>query len=278
MSINDPNFWAAMLGGGIIGAAISAITTIFFGPRWVERSRMRRFHSEKIENDALKPWLAKFDDYSKVSGEYSIEGNLFVPYSPKDPEDLPLFLAAKSHLRSGYSEILESWEQLKEATFNHNHRVAEFLNDVGKLFVESTKLPNYNRKMYGKAPEEFIVSENLANSIYEFLSYENVTGRDYFSRKPHIEDLVEGDKHFCVLRPHENLAARSLDKLKIKSIQELFISVLNSNEKKESMKQIMEEEQKNLPIKRKDFEGKLTELIRSIELGNNLRGKCKDCP
>ena len=88
MSMFDLNFWAAMLGGGIIGALIGAVATIFFGPRWVEKLRMRRFHAEKIEEVVLKPWLANYDkDYCKVSGEYSVKTMSFVPFMPKDPQD-----------------------------------------------------------------------------------------------------------------------------------------------------------------------------------------------
>ena len=58
----------------------------------------------------------------------------------------------------------------------------------------------------------------------------------------------------------------------------ILLDLLNSQKYRERVQQLLTEEERNLPTKRADFESKMKDLIRSIELGNILKGKCKDCP
>lgn len=113
MGIEDPNFWAAMLGGGIIGAIMSSLTTIFFGERRVEKLRSRREHSSKLMNDVLKPWLSKCSDHCKIGAVYSREVDRLVARKPEDPIDLSFFEFAKSHLNSKYPVIINERNNIK---------------------------------------------------------------------------------------------------------------------------------------------------------------------
>ena len=63
-------FLGAILGGGVIGAIISSLATIFFGERRVETMRRRREHSIKLNDVVLKPWLSKCQDYCKIGAIY----------------------------------------------------------------------------------------------------------------------------------------------------------------------------------------------------------------
>ena len=109
MGIEDPYFWVSMLGGGIVGAVISALATVFFGERWTERQRLRREHSLKLMNEVLKPWLAKVrEEYCKTDAEYSHELDKIVGVESKDPTNLEFFDVTKNHLETKYSSLLKA--------------------------------------------------------------------------------------------------------------------------------------------------------------------------
>jgi len=126
-------FLGAILGGGIIGAIISSLATVFFGERRVETLRRRRDHSIKLNDGVLKPWISKLQDYCK-SGRaiYNHEVTRIVENKPKDPTDSEFFTEAKSHLESNYPAVLKSWEELKQATLSHNEKIATVLEETRK--------------------------------------------------------------------------------------------------------------------------------------------------
>jgi len=47
---------------------------------------------------------------------------------------------------------------------------------------------------------------------------------------------------------------------------------------KKEEKHLTKRRNENYKIKREDFEAKIKDVIKSIELGNVLKGKCRFCP
>ena len=147
-------FLSAILGGGIIGAIISSLVTIFFGERRVETLRRRREHSIRLNDDVLKPWLSKLQDYCKVGATYDHKATRMVKIEPKDPTDLEFFNEVKNHLESNYPTILKSWEELKDITLSHNGKIAIVLEEVRKSIVDNLGMPCYYWRQYGEGPPE----------------------------------------------------------------------------------------------------------------------------
>lgn len=279
MSWPDPNFWVSLLGGGLIGAIISAAATIFFGPRWVEKLKLRREHSMKLKDEVLKPWLDKYGEYCKISGEYSIDAKKILPYNPRDPDDLGFFKFASEHIRLKYLEIWRSWEDLKDSTFKHNLSVAEFLNDLNVNLTKGTSLQQYHSHARGKMPDEYILAEGLSDSIYRMIEYELVTGHKYPFKGAKIYSVIESDRPYYELRPwNDQVGLRTRDMHEAETMRGLFSELASSVDNEEKVKRLVEAEKKTLPVKRERFEQGLKELIGFIELGNCIKGKCKYCP
>lgn len=148
------NFLGAILGGGIIGAIISSLATIFFGERRVETLRRRREHSIKLNDGVLKSWLNKFPDYCKIGAMYDHKAARMVEIEPKDPTDLEFFNEVKDHLESNYLSILKSWEELKHITLSHNGKIAMVLEEVRRSIVDNLGMPCYYWRQYGEGPPE----------------------------------------------------------------------------------------------------------------------------
>src|SRR3990170_184069 len=100
LSLGDSSFWAAVLGGGIIGAIISSLATFFFGERWAEKSRLKREHSVRLVAETLKPWMSQYKRRCVVGAVYSRSDDRLIGHKPEDPVDLPFFDSAKAHLES----------------------------------------------------------------------------------------------------------------------------------------------------------------------------------
>jgi hypothetical protein len=277
MSFGDPNFWASMLGGGIISAVISALISIFFGERWIEKARMRREHSLKLNKEVFEPWLEKYKEYSKVDVVYSVDNGVLVAFTPQDPE-LEFFNAAKSHLNSKYPHILKDWEDLKTLTYEHNKLIAKFSDDIKALLENSTKLPHYYTKSRGKAPDEYISHENIFKMIYQAISDKIRTGYES-STYERITPTQERKEFFYVLTDQRgNCLVKSRNENEAKDVLFLTKQIIESPEHNQRIECLLEMENKTLQTKRESFENKMKELIASIELGKSLEGKCKFCP
>ena len=272
------NFIGAILGGGIIGAIISALATIFFGERRVETLRRRRDHSIKLNDAVLKPWLSKVEEYCKIEAMYSQNNNRMMGVEPKNPTDLEFFDVAIKHLETKYPNILEAWEELKRATSKHNEKLAIVLEEIRSSIIRELKMHCYYYSLGAKEPEEHIKPDKIAQQIYQEIESRAQYKRKWFRGKPRVTPVIISGEKFFRLEWVNNILIRSRDEKKVES------SIPFINQLMETPKFIKEE--KNLTkrkdevskIEREDFEAKIKDVIESIDLGNNLKGKCRFCP
>jgi hypothetical protein len=183
MSWNDPSFWAALLGGGIISAIISSLVSLLiafrFCLRHVEKERMKREHSMRLMTEGLIPWRDGRGQSCKVGFQYSPETDRIEGMAPEDPKSMVLFGAVKAHLTSAHSEILKAWEDYKLTVLQHNQNVAEFLEGIRKQIASSAELPQYHHLLRQNEPDEYIISVSIAEEIFRWLRYESTSGKDY---------------------------------------------------------------------------------------------------
>jgi hypothetical protein len=273
--IDDPSFWAAMLGGGIVGAVISALATIFFGERRVETLRLRREHSRILLDGTLKPWLDKYKQICMIGAEYSSDPDTLVAHEPQE-SSLKFFDDIRSHLGSKYPDTMKSWEVLKEATFEHNKKLALILEDIRNSIIKETSLPQYHR--HGREPREYISPERIVEYVYETMAYETHTGEDWFRGKPDVQPFTSGNTMFYQVKwgNYSNFAI-CRDENSAGKIVHKIIDIVESPEYEQRIRQAVDAEDRIIQPKRISFEQKMEDLIESIELGNSLRGKCKHC-
>jgi gas vesicle protein len=264
-----------MLGGGIVGAVISALATIFYGERRAEMLRLRRKHSETLLDRTLRPWLGKYKEICRIGAEYSSDPDTLIAHEPQE-SSLQFFDDIRSHLKSKYPDIMRSWETLKQATFEHNKKLAIILEDIRNSILKETNLPQYH--CHGRAPSEYICPERIAECVYETMAYETRTGEDWFTGRPSVQPLSSGNTMFYQVNwaGSSNFAiCRNEDRAG--KIAHKIVDIVESPEYEQRIRQAVDAEDMVIRPKRIDFEHRMEDLIESIELGNSLRGKCKHC-
>lgn len=264
---------------GIISFVVGFLAAKFYGPRWVELSKRRRDHSVTLNNEVLKPWLVKLEEYCEVGAVFDLDVDKLVGIEPKDPTDLEFFVEAKNHLESKYLDILNAWEELKGATLEHNEELAALLEEIRTLIVKEVAMPCYYRGMRGDQPLRYVRPDILALHIYQIIAEEIHTGRQWFGGKPKVDPVIYGDTTFYELRWwNDPPLVKSQEKKQVVKYVPFIIQLVETPNYRSKAENLLEKESKFLGPKRADFEAKMTTLIKSIALGNVIRGKCQHCP
>lgn len=264
---------------GIISFVVGFLAAKFYGPRWVELSKRRRNHSVILNNEVFKPWLAKLEEYCKVGAIFDLDVDKLVGIEPKDPTNLKFFVEAKSHLESTYLDILNAWEKLKGATLGHNKELAAFLEEIRTLIVKEVAMQCYYWGMRGDEPERYVRPGRLVLHIYEIISHEICTGRQWFGGKPKVRPTIYGDTTFYELQwGNDSCLVKSQEEKEVEKCVPFIIQLVETPNYRSKTKNLLEKEAKVLEPKRADFKAKMTTLIKSIALGNVIRGKCQHCP
>lgn len=272
------NFFAAILGGGIIGSIISALATKYYGERWVERFRIRRVHSVKINDEVFKIWLDKAKDYANIGSTYSKKTGTMVANKPKDPIDLRFFDEAKSHIEAKYPNILKVWEELKLVTSRHNEKLAVVLEEIRTAIIEEFKMPCYYWSLGTEEPEERILPDKIAQQIYGEIESRAQYDRKWFRGKPHVTSYLNRNEKFFQLEWENNRVIRNQNEKKVKDSIPFINQLVEASKFIENQKNLAKEEKEIYTIKLEDFKTKIKDVIKSIELGNLLKGKCRFCP
>jgi len=271
------NFFAAMLGGGIIGSIISALATKYYGERWVERFRIRRSHSVKINDEVFKIWLDKAKDYVNIGSTYSKKTGAMVANKPKDPKDLRFFDEAKSHIEAKYPNILKVWEELKLVTSRHNEKLAVVLEEIRTAIIEEFKMHCYYWSLGTEEPEEHILPDKIAQQIYGEIESRAQYDRKWFRGEPRVTSYLSRNEKFFQLEWENNRVIRSQNEKKVKDCIPFIKQLVETSIFIENEKNLTKGKNEIYKIKLEDFETEIKDVIKSIELGNILKGKCRFC-
>jgi hypothetical protein len=233
----------------------------------------------KLMTGALIPWRDGRGQLCRVGFEYSPVTDRIEAIVPEDPRNIVLFDAVKAHLASGHYEVLEKWEAYKKAVLQHSQKVAEFLEGIRKQIISSAELPQYHHLMRQKEPDEYILPVGIAEQIYTWLHYESTSGKQW-SDSPKIGSYIEGDTRaiWFTLGSSNAQFGKARRQEKFYPTMSSIYTIRDTAQNKQTVDQLVKTEREELPFKEKQFEDEINKIIRSIDLGNCLRGKCEDCP
>jgi hypothetical protein len=244
----------------------------------IEIARIRREHSIKIKDGALKPWLSKIEEYCKIDAVYSKDSDKMVGVEPNDPTNLEFFDVTKSHLETKYPNILKAWEELKRVTLKHNDKLAIVLEELRTSIIRELKMHCYYWSLGAEEPEEYIKPDRIAQQIYKELEWRAPHKRKRIGGAPHVTPVIISGEKFYRLEWGNNTLIRSQVEKKVKSSIPLINQLLEAPEFQKEEKSLTKRKDEIYKIKREDFEAKIKDVIDSIELGNVLKGKCRFCP
>lgn len=244
----------------------------------IEKQRIRRVHSEKINDGALKPWLEKVADYCKIKVVYSKELDKMIALRPNDPTDLDYFYAAKSHLESKYPEVIEAWEEFKHVTFEHNKELVLLFEKIRMLVIKELNLPLYYSSLYGKTPQEHVTVDRFIENIYQEMRFRLERNEKWYFGQPKITPFISGKKKFFRLAwGSYSDSVTSSKESTVKKAMALIDRIAENSEFKEAVKNLRRHEDEIYKKKQESFKAKIKDVTDSIELGRILEGKCRFC-
>jgi hypothetical protein len=266
-------------------AAFSAIIAYLTSEIAVERSRLRRTHTEKLK-DSLSEWVKSPYTYIEFRSEYSHNEGKIEAKIARFISTIPFYDYLWSHLKKGHKDITESWNYLYELFLKLNKERANIINNIHiklkELNIDSIQY-FYYPKLYEKQPEEFIMLAKISEMIYEEI-------------KMRLEKKVYwniGEPRIVKFYGREEILFHSLIMPSPLSHEETCVTFIKYDDVVKTMKNIyniLDDEEINNTIRsflsqysefKKEeinFTNKLKKLIWYIELGNNLKGNCDFCP
>ena len=226
----------------------------------------------------MKPWLSKVEEYCKFEAVYSHNADKMMSTEPKNPTDLEFFDVAIKHLESNYLDIVKAWEELRRVTSELNTELANILEEIRTIVIKELKLPCYYWFSGAEMPEEHIKPDKIAQSIYQEIEWRAPRKRKWVGGAPRSEPVIVSGETFYRLQWGNNTLIRSRDEKKVESSIPLINQLIETPKFKKEVKNLTKRKDEIHKTKREDFEVKIKEVIKSIELGNVLKGKCRYCP
>jgi len=279
------------LDSNLISAAISAIVSffvgVFFSDKSVERSQLKRLHSLSLQS-SIRTWVQKIDNLCKIGQfipltEFSHEDGMIKPIVIGDlaSEHIPHRKFLISHMESGYNEVWTQWNELKQQINYHNLKKAKFLEDVRQEFMQKgrdLKLTEYYHKPGHSGPRVFFAPDRIAENILKEIT-NRITGiDDWWGGEPEITESRHGDTLIYSLKIFDS--TYMMDDINSENIISIIALILSRVKDEEIINEVEDLLKMNEINYRRvwDIKEQLNEIISIIELGHNIKGKCKYCP
>lgn len=260
---------------------ISLFVAKYYGERWVETRRSRVEHSYKLKDHFFKPWLEKISqfriEYCGIDAKYSIEKGKMVPLKPTEPDNLEFFTEAMSHLKD-YEKLLKDWENLKQETLKLNEELAILFEEIRVLILKEIDMPYWCPLYSGDKPDEYLCLDLFIRSIYDEIVWRIETGRKQYFGNGTISPSISGEKKFYYLNFSHYELAGSLNEELMKKSQQLFSRFIEDKKYWKRIKAFMNRQKDVYDNKLEKVKKGLRAIIKSIELGNIIEGKCRYCP
>jgi len=182
------------------------------------------------------------------------------------------------HLESGYSEILENWEECKKEVFRHNEIDAQFHNEVLQILRqkgEAIGLNVVNSTNGIDDPETYLNPHRFVLGLLDSFPEKNIWKRSWSEIQPNQNTGFDEDGVYYLTWGGGRLM-RDSNQEKVEQvlakIEEVFNDKILFNRYLENK---MDEERVN--IRKNEFRLMLDKVIKDIELGSHIKGKCDLC-
>lgn len=266
----------------VIGSALTSfLVAKYYGERWVETRRSRIEHSTKLKDDFFKPWLERIgeynDEYCKIDTQYSKEIGKMVPLKPREPDNLKFYNEAMKHLKN-YEKLLKDWENLKQTTLKLNEELAILFEEIRLLVMKELDLPYWCPRFSGDEPDEYLCPNTFLRAIYEEVEHRLKTNKKRFIGIGKIEPTIYGDKKIYHFKWWDRLLARSPKEELMVKAQKLFSQLIEDERYREKIKAFMAKQKETYDKALEKVKQYIRNIIKSIELGNVIKGKCEYCP
>lgn len=266
----------------VIGSAITSfLVAKYYGERWVETRRIRMEHSVRLKDDFFKPWLSKIgeynDEYCKIDALYSREIGKMVSLKPRDPDNLQFYEEARSHLKN-YGQLLKDWEKLKQITLGLNEKLATLFEELRVLIKKDIDVPYWCPHYSGDEPDEYLCPNTFVRAVFEEVYWRLEKDKKQFIGSGNIQPTIYGDKKIYRYEWWDRCLARSPEEELMKKAQQLFIQLVENEKYTERIGAFVIKQKETYDIALEKVKQDMKDIIKSIEMGNIIKGKCQYCP
>lgn len=132
--VNNWNFMGPIL-TTIIPTMVTLFAAFTFSERAVERSRLKRLHSEKLQS-SLKTWMEYLDRYTFIDTEYRPLENDFIPKTVASVEEISFYRFLIEHLEKGHKNFYNEWNDCIDFFKNLNQLRANIFQDIYQKILD----------------------------------------------------------------------------------------------------------------------------------------------
>jgi hypothetical protein len=299
--VDLPQIIASVVIGALASLAVGYATARWYGPRWALKEARRHEHSAKLVNEVLAPWLHDPSRYCRLGvafgglgwGDFTVverEGGGVILGRVTGSEireciDPPLeyFNALRSHLQTGYRDVVEMWEDIKGQRSQHSKDVQSFLNSLEREVFERS-LQKGEQFHYWNGEREPPPSYLLTRDT-KFLMWKELTDRathkgKFRDGKPTVVDrpVPGGIVYELSWKPGHPALIRTETRETCQEFLTKILYVCDSPTNIERVAGLWVNSKNKLEAVLKTFQGSLQEIKSKVDLGGNLKGKCPYCP
>jgi len=262
----------------VIGSAVTSfLVAKYYGERWVEKRRNRMEHSVRLKDDFFKSWLSQIDEYCKIDALYSNKIGGMVASQPKEPNDLQFYNEARSHL-DNYEHLINDWKNLKQTTLELSKELAVLFEEIRVLIKRTMDIPYYCWGYSGDEPDEYLCPNTFIRAVYEEVENRLKTGKKQFIGIGNVQPTICGEKKIYYFKWWDSNLARSPDEELMKRAQHLLSQLFENERYKERIKTFIAKQKETYDKELEKVKQDLREIIKSVELGNIIKGNCRYCP
>jgi hypothetical protein len=189
-----------------------------------------------------------------------------------------------SHLKE-YKEFQRSWKDLKQTTLEVNTELATLFEEIITIITKDIDLPYWcpayfgiEQQFSGDEPDEYLCPDYFARSTYEEIYWRIRLNRQTYQGNAMIGVVNIGEKRFFELNQGSRKLARSPDQELIKKAQQSFSRLIENKEYWKRIKTFIDEQEAGYLKKLDKVQQNIKDIVKSIELGNTIKGKCEYCP
>lgn len=262
----------------LLTAILSTIVSLGANKFVIERGQKMRLHSEKLVELAFKKWTQSIEHVSNRGSEYDENRCAYVPFSSKTL-DIPHADFLLSHVKSGYNEVYENWNDILICAYEYSNCEAQLKNLILSQIAEystNKKIEFYFYKLGRDMPHQHIRPKLVVKEIMTELKYRHENEGKWIQKN---ESILQGDSKgdYYRVKIGDSEVAHILDSKDADYILESCQKIPEIKTISKKYDDLMVLEARFLRIKSKLFIG-INNIISEIELGLNLEGNCTACP
>jgi len=281
----EKRFKMSFIVNALISAILGVVSSIFTNKYFIEKSQKARSHSEVLNKESLKQWIHKINDIlewdKNIRYQYSHETDAILPNVPIGLNHIPHNQSLISHMESGYKKEWNVWNGLEKDVkkyFEEKVSILELIRYKLREKSKSFESFEYYHKPGAEQPLNFVDPIRIAETTFREIE-RRLAGFEieWFAENFKVDFFMNGDLKVWVVPSSSGSLVNDTDKEKAEFIHLFLTTLVRSHDLQDKISSLINEKKK-IDIQLTEFREALRKISSTIDLGNNIKGKCEYCP